>query len=108
MLACDMLVSGIAMAKASRKVKPEAKESQPSGFRWFLGHVFSLVRRHGNFFVGCALAGFCVYQLAEVLKAYAGKQSGVQLNFWLSLMANAKVEFVVTITVSGLSIGLYL
>jgi membrane protein implicated in regulation of membrane protease activity len=73
-----------------------------------MGNVFSVVRRHGNFIAGCVLAGFCVYEAADVLKAYAGKHSDVQLNFWLSLMANVKAEFVVSMTVSGLSIGLYL
>jgi len=106
-----MLVCNIAMAPPKqRKDIAEIKQHkpQPSVFRWFMGHVFSLLRRHGNFVTGCILAGFCVYELAGVLKEYAGRSSDVKLDFWLSLMANVKAEFVVSITASGLSIGLYL
>jgi len=91
----------------SRQLPKEAK-AHPSTFRWFMGHIFSLFRRHGNFVCGCVLIGFCVHELAEASRSFAGRQSGVELNFWMNLMANVKTEFVVSITVSGLSIGLYL
>jgi lysylphosphatidylglycerol synthetase-like protein (DUF2156 family) len=89
------------------KAKAETKP-QPSTFRWFMGNVFSLLRRHGNFICGCILIGFCVYETGGAVKAYAGRSSDVQLNFWLSFMANLRAEFVLSITLAGLSIGLYL
>jgi hypothetical protein len=103
-----MLVCDIAMGKAGKAKGERAEKAPPSTFRWFMGHIFSLLRRHGNFVTGCILAGFIVYELAGVVKAFAGRSSDVQLNFWLGLIANVKVEFVISITVSGLSIGLYL
>lgn len=92
-----------------KKAKKAARNSSPttSPFgRWFLGHLFSLVRRHGNLGITWFGVGWCAYQARAVLIAYAGKQSIGKLS--VSVLANLHVVFVLSITVGGTSVVLYL
>lgn len=92
-----------------KKAKKAAQNSSPttSPFgRWFLGHIFSLIRRHGNLGITWFGAGWCAYQARAVLIAYAGKQSIGKLS--VSVLANLHVVFVLSITVGGTSVMLYL
>jgi hypothetical protein len=77
-----------------------------SAARWFIGNVFSLVRRHGNFAMACLLIGYCVNRASTGVEAFAGRRSLADLKF--GLFANVTVVFTISITLSGLSIGLYL
>lgn len=86
--------------------KPKQAAPPPSSFRWFFGHIFSLLRRHGNFVAGCGLIGYCFHQGSLALIAFAGHQSIADLK--LGVLANVSVVFTFSMAVSGASIGLYL
>jgi hypothetical protein len=93
--------------KAERGVaSPGSHKESPSFVRWFFGHVFSLLRRHGGiigFWVG---TGYVAHQVSLAFIAFAGKESNASLFF--SLMSNVNVVFTGSIAISGLSVGLYL
>jgi hypothetical protein len=94
------------MADPKKPKKAKISKPGPKFSRWFLGHVFSLIRRHGNFVVGCFLVGYCFNQGTTALEAFAGRRSLADLK--LGLFANVTVVFTISITLTGLSIGLYL
>jgi len=83
-------------------------EAETKFSRWFWGHVFSLIRRHGNFIAGCVLFGYCFRQAATALQTFAGHRSLADLKFAFGLFSNVTWAFSINITLSGLSIGLYL
>jgi hypothetical protein len=95
-----------------KRDKPKKKDERPKdqqepsfGF-WFFGHVFSLIRRHGNiaaFWIGF---GYCIHVVGVTVRAFAGSVS--LANLGLSLFANVSVVWTVNIALSGLSIGLYI
>jgi hypothetical protein len=87
--------------KAGKTPTPESPFS-----RWFFGHIFSLIRRHGNFVAGCLTFGFCFYEASQAIQAFAGKVSLADLK--LGFLANVSFVWTASLTVSGLSIGLYL
>ncbi len=60
---------------ANRTVKKPRPPSESSTFRWFFGHVFSLLRRHGATIVIWSVVGWSVHEVALVFIAYAGKAS---------------------------------
>jgi hypothetical protein len=74
--------------------------------RWFFGHIFSVIRKHGNFVAGCLTLGFCFYEASQAVQAFAGRVSVADLK--LGFLANVSFVWSVSLTVSGLSIGLYL
>jgi hypothetical protein len=95
------------MAKSkAKKVTSSLAESEPPFFRWFSGHIFSVVRKHGNFVAGCLTIGFCFYHGSLAVEAFAGKTSVANLQ--AGFLANISFVWSISITVSGLSIGLYL
>src|SRR5260221_8117939 len=85
--------------------KPEQKY-EPSTFRWFFGHVFSLLRRHGNALSVCIVIGWSVHQVALAFIAFAGKSSIADLSF--RLLSTINMVWSLSITLSGVSITLYL
>lgn len=80
------------------------KRPPPSNFRWFFGHIFRMLRRHGNFVLGCGLVGYCVRESSLAVMAFAGHQSIADLKF--GVLANVSVVATLSVTVSGASIGL--
>jgi hypothetical protein len=74
--------------------------------RWFLGNIFSIVRRHGNFAAACFTVGYCVHNASVGVQAFAGRTS--LANLQLGFLANISIVWSISLAVSGLSIGLYL
>lgn len=86
-----------------KPAKPHRPE--PSTFRWFFGHVFSLLRRHGGAIVAWLVIGFGIQRLSAVFIAYAGKTSLADLT--LKVLVNVSVIWTLSLTLSGISITLY-
>ncbi|HTR38230.1 MAG TPA: hypothetical protein VMH80_20110 [Bryobacteraceae bacterium] len=89
-----------------KQQKNQITKEPPSFIRWFFGHIFSVLRRHGNtvgFWIGM---GYIARQASLAFIAYAGKQSNASLA--LSLMRNVNFVFTGSIAISGLSVSLYL
>jgi hypothetical protein len=91
---------------ADKEQKAQGIKEPPSFVRWFFGHIFSVLRRHGStvgFWIGM---GYIARQASLAFIAYAGKQSNASLA--LSLMSNVNFVFTGSIAISGLSVSLYL
>ncbi len=98
------------MSGKGRRPKDEPgaqKSTRETSFpRWLFGHIFALIRRHGDaiaFWIG---VGYCVKQLATASQAFSGKTSLAGLKF--SILANVNFVWTASVTVSGISIVLYL
>lgn len=89
----------------NKTVKEPERRYEPSTFRWFFGNLFSLLRRHGAAVSVCSVIGWSVHQVALVFIAYAGKASIANLTF--RLLASVSVVWTVSLTLSGISITLY-
>lgn len=92
--------------KDGRSDLPEKISQENSFARWFLGHIFSAIRKHGNYVVGCLTVGFCFYYASLAVRAFAGQTS--LANLQVGFLANVSFVWSISLTVSGLSIGLYL
>jgi hypothetical protein len=79
---------------------------EPSTFRWFFGNVFSLLRRHGNVFIIGATIAWVAQVASDAIVAYAGKSSFADLT--MRLLANVSVVWELSLTLSGISVTLYL
>jgi uncharacterized membrane protein len=91
---------------ADKDQKDKAFKEPPSFVRWFFGHIFSVLRRHGNtvgFWIGMA---YIARQVSLAFIAFAGKESNASLAF--TLMSNVNFVFTGSIAISGLSVSLYL
>jgi hypothetical protein len=91
---------------ADKEQRNRGIKEPPSFARWFFGHIFSVLRRHGSvvgFWVGM---GYIARQASLAFIAYAGKQSNASLA--LNLMSNVNFVFTGSIAISGLSVSLYL
>jgi hypothetical protein len=93
------------MAKSNKNKPKPSPQPQEGNFRWFFGNVFGLVRKHGNLVIIWIGIGWCAREFAIAAMAFAGKQSVA--NWSLSVLANIQVVWAVSITLSGVSIGLY-
>src|SRR5271166_6432495 len=98
------------MPKGKKSTEKGQKDSSlkepPSFIRWFFGHIFSVLRRHGNavgFWIGMA---YIARQVSLAFIAYAGKESTASLAF--NLMSNVNFVFTGSVAISGLSVSLYL
>jgi hypothetical protein len=78
----------------------------PTNFRWFFGHVFSIFRRHGNALAFWICIAYLGHLASVTLIAFAGKQS--LANFAINLAANIDIVWTVSVSITGLSITLYL
>lgn len=90
---------------ANKTAKKSERRPEPSAFRWFFGHLFSLLRRHGANIVMWLVLGWTVHEVALVLIAYAGKASVADLT--LRILANVSVVWSLSLTLSGVSVSLY-
>ena len=88
--------------------KAKAAETPPTTpFKyWLWGNIFDLLRANGRFFLVCVTILFSVYWLSRAVESFAGQVTVANLT--LRLVANIVVKWTMTITVSGLSIALYL
>jgi hypothetical protein len=84
------------------KGKPQPQEG---AFRWFFGHIFGLIRRHGNIVVIWCGIGWCVHEVSVAAIAFAGKESIENLS--VRFLANINVVWGLSISLSGISISLY-
>lgn len=90
---------------ANRTVKKPEARYEPSTFRWFFGNVFSLLRRHGAAVAVCLVVGWSVHEIARIFIAYAGRASVADLTF--RLLTSINIVWTVSLTLSGISITLY-
>ena len=87
--------------KPPRTIPPETRP-----IKWFFGHIFSLLRRHGNvvaFWLGIA---YCAHEDSGALRAYAGHVSTADIS--LRILGSFAGTISLSVTASGLSITLYL
>src|SRR5216684_785398 len=92
--------------KATGNGATRADKVTPPFGRWFCGHMFSVLRRHGGivgFWIGMA---YIARQASLAFIAYAGKES--HANLVLNMMSNVNFVFTGSVAISGLSISLYL
>jgi len=92
--------------KSDKEKKKRRAREQQSTARWFLGSVFQAVRRHGNRIITWVGTGYCVKQGALVLSAFAGRNTVASIA--VQLFGQLSVVWSLSITISGLSISLYL
>lgn len=92
------------MAKNKSMKVRRLRES--STFRWFFGNVFSLIRRHGNAIAMWLAIAYSVHETALTFVAYAGRTSVADLTF--KMLANISMVWTLSLTLSGLSITLYI
>ena len=72
---------------------------------FFWGHVFDILRANGKLVVICATVAFCFYQISLALQSFAGQVTFASLT--LRIFANIIVKWMLTVSVSGISIALY-
>lgn len=84
-----------------RSVAPETRFP-----KWFFGHIFSLLRRHGNVVVFWLGIAYCAHEASVALQAYAGHVSTADLS--LRILGSFAGTVSLSVTASGLSISLYL
>jgi hypothetical protein len=82
------------------------KKKAPSAFRWFVGSIFNLVKRFGSQTIWAGVLVYIAHEMAIVFTAYAGRTSNADLA--LRLFGNLNVTVSICISISGLSIALYL
>src|SRR6266446_1641125 len=92
------------MSKTAKQ--PKQPRYEPSTFRWFFGHVFSLLRRHGAALTGWSVFGWTVHEIALVFIAYAGKESLADISF--KVLASVNIVWTLSLTLSGVSVTLYM
>jgi len=101
------MIVTMAKPKAKRAAAAAAQSADERPFfRWFFGHIFSVIRKHGNFIAGCVTIGYCFHQGSIAVQTFAGRMS--LANLQVGFLANVSFVWSVSLTVSGLSIGLYL
>lgn len=93
------------MRKPNHPKGKSTPKPPPPTFRWFAGSIFGMIRRHGNFVVGCGLLAYVAHEFSVALVAFAGRQSAANIS--LGFFANLNVVFTLSFTVSGASIALY-
>lgn len=84
----------------------DSPKADPSTFRWFLGHIFSLIRRHGNVIAFWLGMGYIARQTSLAFITFAGRTSTASLS--LAMMANISFVWTASIAMTGLSTSLYL
>src|SRR4051794_26479048 len=97
------MAGGAGTKTAKRSNPPEPLP--PSNFRWFFGHIFSLLRRHGRTLIVCGGLCYFINRASAALIAFAGRQSIADLS--LVLVARVTAVWTISLTVSGASLWLY-
>jgi hypothetical protein len=95
------------LAKKPKKNEIFASQPQgvPSAFRWFFGHIFSIIRKQGGGLVLWVTVAYCVRQASLAVIAYAGRSSSATLG--VNILANLSFVWTTSLTVSGISATLY-
>src|ERR1700692_3323914 len=70
--------------------KPKSSKPEPSFPKWFLGHVFSLLRRHGSTIALWLGLGYIARPSSLAVIQYAGRTSVADLS--VSMMANISLD----------------
>jgi hypothetical protein len=92
---------------ANKKIKPSTPSAtEPTGFRWFFGNIFSLVRKLGGLLAICGTVIWCAHEFARVAVAYAGAASVADIT--VRVLASIQAVWTLSISVSGVSVALYL
>ncbi|OFW25388.1 MAG: hypothetical protein A3H27_14830 [Acidobacteria bacterium RIFCSPLOWO2_02_FULL_59_13] len=91
-------------AKVAKAI-PSARKG-PSFARWFFGELFRLIRRFGNGVTICVTVAYVANVIGNAVQAFAGQRSLADLR--LGLFANISVVYTLSITLSGISVVLYL
>lgn len=86
--------------------KKQNQQPPPSTFRWLLGSVFNLTRKFGHQLMWVLLLGYCAHLFAGVMVSFAGRNSDA--NLALRIAANLNVAVTLSLTATGISIGLYI
>jgi membrane protein implicated in regulation of membrane protease activity len=87
--------------------KPEGvRDVQISGWRWFLGHVFELVRQFGNSVIWAAVVCFFVWEAGHALMAFAGRTSIA--NLALAVAAKVQATIMLSLAATGTTTFLWL
>ena len=94
--------------KKTKQIEQPESRRESSTFRWFFGHIFSLLRRHGAAIAMWLGICWCVHQASLGFIAYAGKISIADLSWSWRLLANVSVVWELSITLSGISVTLYI
>ncbi len=92
--------------KSGKAEKSGEDVSSSHDWKWFFGSIFSLVRKHGNAVITWFGIGWCVREISLAFIAYAGRTSTASLSF--QVLANLSVVWTLSLSVSGLSVTLYL
>ena len=91
--------------KKGKEAEFREPRREPDTFRWFFGHVFSLLRRHGAAIAMWLGIGWCAHEISKTFIAYAGRDSIADLT--LRVLANISVVWELSLTLSGISVTLY-
>jgi len=89
-----------------KATKPPTVAPETRILKWFFGHIFSLLRRHGNVVVFWLGIAYCAHEASVALRAYAGHISTADLS--LRILGSFAGTISLSISASGLSISLYL
>ena len=84
----------------------ENSTATPSFKWWFFGQVFDLLRSQGRYLIVSLAVVLCVYSISVTMRSFAGQITVA--SFTLRLLINVFVKWAVTMTVSGLSLALYI
>lgn len=102
----SLRLASYAMTTKKSKLADREPRQEPSTFRWFFGHVFSLLRRHGAAVAMWLTLGWCAHEVSRAFIAYAGRSSLADLTF--RVLANVSVVWELSLTLSGISVTLYI
>ncbi|HTS10456.1 MAG TPA: hypothetical protein VMP68_33135 [Candidatus Eisenbacteria bacterium] len=88
-----------------KQASASAPHKEVSAFRWFFGQVFVLLRRHGGAIMMWLALGYIAHAVSQAFIAYAGQSSYADLS--VRLLANVSVVWELSLTLSGISVTLY-
>jgi hypothetical protein len=95
-----------ATPKRGESKPKQASKPEPPFYRWFIGSIFNLLRRHGNVIAAWVGAGFIARQVSLAFIAYAGRDSTANLSF--SILASVSFVWTASVTMTGLSATFYI
>jgi len=92
----------VANGKANAAENPTAT---PSFKWWFWGQVFDLLRSQGRYLIVSLAVVLSIYFISAAMRSFAGQLTVASMTF--KLLVNVFIKWAVTMTVSGLSLALY-
>jgi len=91
---------------ANGKANTVDKSTQEVPFKFFFwGHVFDLLRSNGKIVIICGTIAYCAYEMSFALQSFAGQVTFASVT--LRILANIVVKWVLAVSVSGISLALY-